>query len=105
MTSHTGRLYALAIAVLVFSLAWALVAAKPWVSAAPTPREQLLALREQALRRETTLVNAILRQRAAVAAQQARRQLAPASAPAPASASAPAVRIVTLPPLTITRTS
>jgi hypothetical protein len=97
MTSHTGRLYALAVAVLVFSLAWALVAARPWVSAAPTPQAQLLALREQALRRETTLVNAILRERAAVAAKQAHRQLA--------AASAPAVRVVTLPPLTITRTS
>jgi hypothetical protein len=94
MTSHTGRLYALAIAVLVFSLAWALVAAKPWVSAAPTPQAQVLALREQALRHETALVNAILRQRAA-AAKRPSQQLA----------SAPAVRVVTLPPLTITRTS
>jgi hypothetical protein len=97
MTSHLGRLYALALAVLVFSLAWALVAAKPWASAATSPREQLIALREQALRRETTLVNSILRQRAALAQQTRPRQLA--------AAPAPPVRVVTLPPLTVTRTS
>ena len=99
MTSHTGRLYALAIAVLAFTLAWSLVAARPWVSASPSPQAQVLVLREQALRRETALVNTILRQRAAVASKQsATQQLASASA-------APAVRVVTLPPLTITRTS
>jgi hypothetical protein len=95
MTSHIGRLYALALAVLVFSLAWALVAARPWQRATPSAADQLLALREQALRRETTLVNAILRQRAA-AARRDQQQLA--STPPP-------VRVVTLPPLTITRTS
>jgi hypothetical protein len=96
MTSHVGRLYALALAVLLFSLAWALVAAKPWHASAPSPRAQLLTLREQALRGETTLVNAVLRERATVARRN-RQQLA--------SAAAPPVRVVTLPPLTITRTS
>lgn len=104
MTSHIGRVYVVAVSLLVFFLMWAVMAAKPWTSAAPSSRAQLIALREQALRRETKLVNQILRQRAAVAATAAAaakaqtRQLASASA-------APAVRVVTLPPLTITRTS
>lgn len=95
MTSHIGRLYVVAVSLFVFFLMWALVAAKPWATAKPSPRAQLIALREQALRRETKLVNQILRQRAAAAKAQT-RQLA---------AAAPAVRVVTLPPLTITRTS
>ncbi len=95
MTSRLGRLYVLAVSLLVFFLMWALVAAKPWATAKPSSQAQLIALREQALRRETKLVNRILRERA-VAAKARSRQLA---------AAAPAVRIVTLPPLTITRTS
>jgi hypothetical protein len=97
VTSHVGRLYVFAVSVFVFFLMWALVAAKPWPTAQPSPQAQLIALREQALRRETKLVNRILRERAA-AAKARSRQLA-------AAAPAPAVRVVTLPPLTITRTS
>ena len=115
MTSHVGRLYALAITLLVFFVAWAAIAARPWASAKPDPRVQLIALRQQALKRETTLVNLVLRQRAAAAKQAqlaaaakqtqratAAKQAQLASAPA---VSAPSVRVVTLPPLTITRTS
>ena len=123
MTSHVGRIYVVAVSLLVFFVLWAAMAAKPWASTAPSPQVQLIALREQALRRETTLVNQILRERAVVAATVAKaaraakaQQLASASAaaaaataaPAPTYASAapaPAVRVVTLPPLTITRTS
>ena len=93
MTSHVGRLYATAVAIFAFFLAWAAISARPWATASPSPQLQLIALREQALRRETSLVNQILAQRAASA-----RRLASA---APTSA----VRVVTLPPLTITRTS
>ena len=93
MTSHIGRLYVVAVSLFVFFLMWALVAAKPWTTASPSPQAQLIGLREQALRRETKLVNQILRQRATAAKAQT-QQLA-----------APAVRVVTLPPLTITRTS
>jgi hypothetical protein len=93
MTSHVGRLYVAAIAILVFFVVWAAVAAKPWRSTAPDPRLQQLALRQQALKRETALVNQVL-------ALQAR-----AHTTAPAAAATPAVRVVTLPPLTITRTS
>jgi hypothetical protein len=94
MTSHVARLYAAAIAILVFFLVWATVAAKPWKSAAPDPRLQQIALRQQALRRETALVNQVLALRAKSKAT-----------PAAAAKSAPVVRVVNLPPLTLTRTS
>ncbi|HEV8460028.1 MAG TPA: hypothetical protein VGQ38_04905 [Gaiellaceae bacterium] len=93
MTSHVGRLYAAAIAILVFFLIWAAVAARPWKTAAPDPRLQQIALRQQALKRETALVNQVLALRAKTKATST------------ASKTAPAVRVVTLPPLTITRTS
>ena len=81
MTSHTGRLYALAIGLIVFFLAWTLVAAHPWpTAAAPDPRLQALAVREAHLRQ--------------VAAQVNKRRQHSAQ-----------VRIVNLPPLTVTRTS
>jgi hypothetical protein len=93
MTSHVGRLYAAAIATLLFFVIWAAVAARPWKTAAYDPRLQQIALREQALRRETALVNQVLALRAKAGA-----------APS-ATTVQPAVRVVTLPPLTITRTS
>jgi hypothetical protein len=85
------RLYAFAIAILVFFVTWAAVAARPWVqhAARPDPRLAALAAREQRIHVQSV----VLRKLAA-----ARRQLA-------AAAPAPAPRIVTLPPLTITRTS
>jgi len=93
MTSHLGRLYAAAITILAFFVVWAAVAAQPWRAAAPDPRLQQLALRQQALKRETALVNQVLALKAK------------AGATAPAAPATPAVRVVTLPPLTITRTS
>ena len=86
MTSHTGRLYALALALVVFFLAWAVVAARPWATARPDPRAKALAVRAAQLRREAKLVSAVV---------AARRVHAPA----------PAVRVVNLPPITVTRTS
>jgi hypothetical protein len=86
MTSHAGRLYTLALALVVFFLAWAVVAARPWGrAAAPDPRLQALNVRAAQLRREAQLVNRIV----------ATRSHRPA----------PAVRVVNLPPVTITRTS
>lgn len=124
MTSHAGRLYALAAAVVVFFLAWAVVAAHPWaeVKAARDPRLSALAQREQRLRSDARLVQRVVERRfsdyrrrlAAYKAALARRrtQLAAARAAAaavPAYTSAPAtsggVRVVSLPPLVITRTS
>jgi hypothetical protein len=115
-TSHTGRLYALALALVVFFLAWAVVAAHPWSTPKADPRLRVLAVREAQLRREAQLVNQVVARRwaayraalhtreAEIAAAKARSaaQLASSYSAAPAGGS---VRIVTLPPLTITRTS
>lgn len=81
MTSHTGRLYALALALVVFFLSWAAVAAR----AKPVDP---LAARERQLRQVARLADQVI----------ARRR---ASAHAPA----PSVRVVTLPPVTVTRSS
>jgi hypothetical protein len=91
MTNHTGRLYALALALVVFFVAWAVVAARPWQPASPDPRLQALAVRQAQLRRDARLVQQIVSRQ---------RPAHPSSAVV-----APSVRIVNLPPLTITRTS
>ena len=113
MTSHVGRLYALALALLVFFVTWAAVAAKPWAAAKAKadPRTAALAARERALRHEAAVVRRVvarrwaryrveLKQRNAAIAAAQRTQLAASSA-APSAA----VRVVNLPPLTVTRTS
>jgi hypothetical protein len=113
-TNHVGRLYALALALVVFFLAWAVVAARPWSTPAADPRLKALAARETHLRREAQLVNRVVARRWAayrvalrarrvqISAARARAAQAAASYAAPTSAS---VRVVMLPPLTITRTS
>jgi hypothetical protein len=132
MTSHVGRLYALAVALLVFFLTWATVAARPWSAPATTradPRAAALAARQVRLRDESVVVARLVRRRWAIYRKQLRqRQLriatvnranaaaarqvqlaASAAAAAPAvsgySAAAPSVRVVSLPPVTVTRTS
>jgi hypothetical protein len=124
MTNHVGRLYSLALALLVFFVLWVGIAAHPWASAGTDPRVAALATREQQLRHDRLIVRRIVaarwtvyrvqlaqRKTAIAAAQQRQNQLnaaaaAVAQAPAgPSSAQSPAVRIVNLPPLTITRTS
>jgi hypothetical protein len=125
MTSHIGRLYSLALALLVFFVLWAGIAAKPWASANADPRLTALAAREQQLRQDSLLVTKIVNARWAVyRTQLAQRKLsiaaakqrqaaavtaaaAPVVAAAPVSAgtASPVVRVVNLPPLTITRTS
>jgi hypothetical protein len=127
MTSHVARLYSLAAGVLVFFVAWAAVAAHPWqthTTVAQDPRFATLKVREQRLRAESVAVKRIVDRRWAVyraqlalrkqeiasinAANARTRAASLASASAPASApgaAAPPVRVVTLPPLTITRTS
>jgi len=104
MTSDAGRIYALVVALVVFFLAWAVIAARPWVSAAGDPRLRALAQREAALRKEARTVNTIVSRRFAEyrAALHTRRAANAAAAAAPAPSS---VRVVMLPPLTITRTS
>jgi hypothetical protein len=87
MTNHIARLYLLAASVLGLFVAWAGIAAQPWQQAAePAAASPALIAYEQRLREVAALVARL------VAVRQAR----------PA---APAVRVVTLPPLTTTRTS
>jgi hypothetical protein len=122
MTSHTGRLYALAGALFTFFAVWAVVAAHPWATAAATrdPRLTALAIREQRLRADAALVQrvvdrrlaaykvALAKRQAQIAAAQSRAQAVPVSQVAPpssSSTSSPSVRVVTLPPLVITKTS
>jgi hypothetical protein len=118
-------MYAVVIAVVVFLVSWAAIAARPWATPKPDARLVALSLREQRLRADARLVKQVVDQRLAAytlalnarkaqiataraqnAASQA-RTLAAAQSPAPVSqaASAPAVRVVNLPPLTVTRTS
>jgi hypothetical protein len=97
MTDYTARLYALALAILVFFVAWAAVAAKPWATSSPAstdPRIRALIVKEQRVRAEALAVRRVVAARRKLAAR------APAVRP-----STPSVRVVTLPPLTITRTS
>ena len=103
------RLYALALAIVVFFTSWAVVAAKPW---APTvtqdPRVAALAAREQRIHSESVAVKRLVERRWAayrVALAARRREIAAAQSRRLRAASSPAVRVVTLPPLTITRTS
>jgi hypothetical protein len=125
MTSHQGRLYTLALGLVVFFLAWAVVAAHPWATTAPDPRMRLLAAREAQLRHEAKLVRKVvearwatyrvrLRERraeikrvaaATAAAAAAAQQAAAAAAAAPAASAAAPVRVVNLPAQVVTRTS
>jgi hypothetical protein len=105
MTNHAGRLYALALGLVVFFLAWAVVSARPWATAAPDPRLKALAVRQAQLGQEAKLVSQIVAQRAQLAAVARSRQLASAAVAAPATAASAPVQVVNLPPLTITRTS
>ena len=107
MTSHTGRLYVLACGIATFFLVWALVAAHPWGTARADARVAALSVREARLRHEAVLVRQLVAQRWAtyrVQLKLRRSQIASARS-ASTSASAAPVRVVNLPPLTITRTS
>jgi hypothetical protein len=126
MTDRSHRVYAVVLALVVFFVAWAAVAAKPWATAKADPRIAALAQREQRLRADAKLVQRVTAQRMAayqVALKQRRAQIAQAkarsaqakarslqvaSAAAAVQVAQPAtasVRVVNLPPLTITRTS
>jgi hypothetical protein len=116
MTSHAGRLYALAGALFAFFVLWAVIAAHPWASSAATtdPRLATLAQRERRLRADAAEVQQIVDRRstaykAALAKRRAEIAAARVSAATPApvarQAAGPSVRVVTLPPLVITRTS
>jgi len=105
VTSHIGRLYALAFALVAFFLAWAVVAAHPWATAAGDPRLRTLAARETQLRREAKLVNEVVAQRWALYRSELRARRTQIAAVTSAPVSSASVRVVNLPPLTVTRTS
>jgi hypothetical protein len=92
MTDHVARLYAGALAILVFFLVWAVVAARPWAEAGETdPRLAALERREQRLAHASRRVNRVVQQRFAVYRRQlARRRKEIAAAEAAAAAAAPA---------------
>ena len=86
MTSHVARLYAVAASILALFLGWLGIAAQPWADSKAAPQTQPPALARLERR---------LNQDAALLAQvTAARRNTPQT-----------VRIVTLPPLTTTRTS
>jgi hypothetical protein len=118
MTSHHARLYGLALALVVFFLGWAVVAAHPWATQAADPRLKTLGKREAQLRRDAQVVQKVVAKRwahyrvelkvrraqiASVAAANAAAASAAASAPQ-ASAAGP-VQVVSLPAHVVTRTS
>jgi hypothetical protein len=124
MTNHITRLYALAVSVLVLFVAWAVVATHPWQTTTRTaidPRFHALVVRERRVRHESLVVQRIVarrwhhyrvalarRKRQIAAVQKQHKQAlaaAAAAAPAPSYSSSPSVQVVTLPPLTVTRTS
>jgi hypothetical protein len=117
MTNHVLRLYTLAVSILVLFLVWVVVATHAWKtehSAAADPRMRALALRERHVRHESIVVQRIVARRwhrYRIALTHRNQQIAAAkrqhtnALAAAASAPAPSVRIVSLPPLTVTRTS
>ena len=60
MTSHAGRLYVLALALVVFFLAWATLSAHPWGAPRSDPRLAALTAREARLRHEAKLVDQVV---------------------------------------------
>jgi hypothetical protein len=86
MTDQVRRLYVLALSLLGFFLAWAGIAAHPWATASrESTGAAALARYEQRLHADAALVDQL----------RAARSAPPA----------PSVRVVTLPPLTTTRSS
>lgn len=66
MTNNLGRLYATSLAVVVFFLSWAVIAASPWVSAPEAktdPRILALDARERRLNRDAVQIRAIVQKR------------------------------------------
>jgi hypothetical protein len=102
MTSHVGRLYAASVSIVVFFGTWLAIAAHPWAPQASDPRLAALAAREQRLRVESAVVQTIVQDRWATYRGDLARLRSLAGTQATV---APPVRVVTLPPLTTTRTS
>jgi hypothetical protein len=106
MTDHVARLYALVVGILAFFLAWAAVVAHPWApkrAAAADARVAALAARQQQIQAESLRVQKVVRARWAVyRSALAKRNASNRLASVPVT---PSVRVVTLPPLTVTKVS
>jgi len=125
MTDRLARIYAIVIAIVVFFLTWAVVAARPWAeptAAAKDPRLVALERREARVHRESLRVRTVLEHRyrvyrvklrerkkqiAAINAANARAAAATTvtSTPSWSAPSAPSVGVVAAPPVTNTHTS
>jgi hypothetical protein len=112
----------LALALVVFFLGWAVVAAHPWATQAADPRLKTLGKREAQLRHEAQIVQKVVAKRwahyrvelklrraqiasASAAAAAAAAAAATAAAAAPVASAAGPVQVVSLPAHVITRTS
>jgi hypothetical protein len=116
MRNHTARLYAIAVALAVFFVSWAFVAARPWAteaaaSAAADPRLAQLAKREDQLRELASSARRIVAARWAAyreaLAERVQQNGAIRDANAQLAASAAQPQILTVPaaPVTTTRSS
>jgi hypothetical protein len=106
MTDHVARLYGLVVGVLVFFAAWAAGGAPPRATPATGgggPPRAPLSARQQRVHLESLRVQKVVNARwAAYHAALAKRNAAAATL---ATSAAPSVKVVTLPPLTVTRVS
>jgi hypothetical protein len=128
MTNHVARLYVLVAGVLAFFFAWVAVATHPWAPRpAADPRLAALAARQHRIQIESIRVkhivdvrwaayhrrlaahNAAAAKQLAAQAQQVAAQTSLAAQPAAAAqtyvAAQPAVRVVNLPALVVTKVS
>jgi hypothetical protein len=122
MTNHVVRLYAVALALVVLFLTWAVVAARPWAASAAQQDPRIVALerREAKLRRKSVRVERQVKRRfaayevrlrkrkRAIAAIEAANASAAAAVPAVSAAPStapPSVGVVSLPPITSTSSS
>ncbi|MHB8059610.1 MAG: hypothetical protein ACYDHO_02100 [Gaiellaceae bacterium] len=66
MTSALGRVYTITLSIIVFFLAWAVIAARPWVEPVTPrtdPRIAALDARERRLRADAVKINALVKKR------------------------------------------
>jgi hypothetical protein len=66
MTNNFGRVYAITLTIVVFFLSWAIIAARPWVSAPEAktdPRIAALNVRERRLHKDAVEIRTIVQKR------------------------------------------
>jgi hypothetical protein len=114
MNDHVARLYAVALALVVLFLTWAVVAARPWTATVAEKDSRIVALerREATLRRQSVRVERQVKRRFAVyeaRLRQRKRAIAAIGAAnvraAAAPSAPPSVGVVSLPPITSTSSS